>query len=72
MAVVGVIGAVILWAIISKIMEWREDRKEEERRQYEVQMAQDAAARQTNYVALEKVKRLWKKRKGHVTCSWIS
>ena len=64
MAVVGVIGAVILWAIISKIMEWREERNEEERRQHEVQMAQDAAARQAYNVALEKSNKAMEETKG--------
>lgn len=64
MAVVGVIGAVILWTIISKIMEWREDRKEEERRQHEVQMAQNAAARQAYDVALEKSNKAMEETKG--------
>lgn len=47
MAVVGVIGAVILWTIISKILEWREEKNEEEKRQREMLLAQDAAAIKT-------------------------
>lgn len=53
MAVVGVIGAVILWTIISKILEWREEKNEEEVKQHEAQMAQDAAVRQMYDQALE-------------------
>lgn len=53
MAAVGVIGAVILWTVISKILGWREEKNEEEFRQHEVQMAQDAAVRQMYDQALE-------------------
>lgn len=64
MAVVGVIGAVILWTIISKILEWREEKNEEEVRQHEVQMAQDVAVRQMYDQALEQKETTMEETKG--------
>lgn len=64
MAVVGVIGAVILWTIISKILEWREEKNEEEKRQREMLLAQDAAAIKTYDVVLEQSKKTMEETKG--------
>ena len=64
MAVVGVIGAVILWTIISKILEWREEKNEEEKMQREMLLAQDAAAIKTYDVVLEQSKKTMEETKG--------
>ena len=64
MAVVGVIGAVILWTLIVKLSERWDDRNDKKRQQLEMQMAQDAAARQTYDIALEKSKKAMEETKG--------
>ena len=70
MGALGFFLAVVACAIIVKLSNWWDNRKEEKERQRIITMNQDAAARQIMNDTFERRKKIWNRQKEHETYFW--